>query len=179
MSVSQNYFQLFGLAEQFDIDLSLLSNAYRNIQRSTHPDRHAHASKRDQLLSMQYTATVNEAYQTLVSPLKRASYLLKLRGIDLAEDNSTNMDPEFLMQQIELREELEQARHEPDTEVALAKIAHKLREKLVSYQMLFKQQIDNASQKTLENAVEQVKKMQFVVKMQQEVERLEEELLDY
>ncbi len=179
MSVSQNYFQLFGLAEQFDIDLDQLSKTYRNIQRSTHPDRHAHASKRDQLMSMQYTANINEAYQTLSSPLKRASYLLKIKGVDLSEDNSTNMDPEFLMEQIELREELDQARHASDPEAALEKVGSKLIEQLNSYQALFRQQMDKLPPETLDKAVEQVKKMQFVVKMQHEVERLEEELLDY
>jgi len=183
VSVSQNFFQLFGLAEQFDIDLNQLSSTYRNIQRNTHPDRHAHASRRDQLLSMQYTANVNEAYETLSSPLKRASYLLKLKGVDLSEDNSTNMDPLFLMQQIELREELETARHAAAPESSLEQIGSKLREQLQDYETLFRQQMAEISPETspelLDKAAEQVKKMQFIVKMQHEVERLEEELLDY
>lgn len=179
MSVSQNYFQLFGLAEQFDLDLNQLASTYREIQRNTHPDRHAHESRRDQLLSMQYTATVNDAYETLKSPLKRAVYLLKLKDIDLAEDSSTHMDPEFLMQQIELREKLEAAHHAADPEAELDNISAELDGQLSLYQERFKSALFDAPQESLDQAVEQVKKMQFIVKMQHEVERLEEELLDY
>lgn len=179
MSASQNYFQLFGIAEQFDIDLNRLADTYREIQRNTHPDRHAHESKRDQRLSMQYTATVNDAYQTLKSPLKRAIHLLQLKGLDLAADSSTHMDPEFLMQQIELRENLESARHAADPDSELEKISTVLEEQLQQYQTEFKAGLVDLSQDSLHQAADQVKKMQFVVKMQREVERLEEELLDY
>lgn len=179
MAVSQNYFQLFGLEEQYDLDLKRLADAYREIQRNTHPDRHAHGSRRDQLLSMQYTATVNDAYETLKSPLKRAMYLLKLSGIDLADDSSTHMDSEFLMQQIELREKLEAAQHAKDPESELEQIAEELEIQLSSYQEQFKMNLFDSSQSSLDKAAEQVKKMQFVVKMQHEVERLEEQLLDY
>ncbi len=179
MTAPQNYFQLFGLNQQFDIDLASLASAYRNIQRTTHPDRHAHSSKRDQLLSMQYTANINDAYETLTCPLKRATYLLKLNGIDLAEDNSTNMDPEFLMQQIELREKLEVAQHANDPETELDKISSHLHEQMLSFQDKFRTMLGDDKGSSLEKAVEIVKKMQFVAKMQHEVERLEEELPDY
>lgn len=179
MPVSQNYFELFGLPEQFDLDADKLAETYRNLQRNTHPDRHAHESKRDQLLSVQYAATINQAYDTLRSPLKRGTYLLKLQGIDLAEDHSTKMDPQFLMQQIELREQLAEAKHAADPEQELAKIAATLEAQLDGYQVVFKQAFARADQASLQEAAEQVKMARFLVKMQQEVERLEEELLDY
>ncbi len=179
MTVSQNYFQLFGFEQHFDIDLDLLAKTYREIQRTTHPDRHAHASRRDQLLSMQYAANVNDAYATLKCPLKRATYLLKLNGVDLADDNSTNMDPEFLMQQIELREQLEVAQHAEDPEAELENVSSHLDQQMNVFQDEFRQSIAGGAEDSLEKAAEMVKKMQFIVKMQHEVERLEEELLDY
>jgi len=179
VTTSQNYFQLFGVKQAFDLDLKQLADAYRKIQRSTHPDRHTQGSKRDQLLSMQYAATVNEAYETLKSPLKRAIYLLQLRGIDLTGDNSTAMDEAFLMQQIELREKLEAVQHAQAPEQELEQMAEALQAQLEGYQEQFKKSLSEASPAALEHAAEQVKKMQFIVKMQQEVERLEEQWLDY
>jgi len=87
MDIAQNFFELFGLDASFDLDLQLLSERYRELQREHHPDRHAHKGEREQRLAVQATAHLNEAFETLKTPLLRAQYLLKLEGVDTGEEN--------------------------------------------------------------------------------------------
>lgn len=172
MSLTENYFQLFDLPEQYFLDESVLRGVYRELQRKTHPDKFADASKQEQLLAVQYAATINDAYDVLTSPLKRAMYMLTLRGVDLDEQGGS-MDPAFLMEQMELREELEQAVHATDPETALEKVSEHLESELDALQGAFNAQIES----DLSRAEETVKKMQFLVKLESEVEHIEHELL--
>jgi len=105
----QNHFELFDLAPGYALDSAALEAAYRGIQARVHPDRFAHAGDAERRASMQMTTRVNEAYRTLRSPVQRAKYLLELNGVDVAFETNTSMPPEFLMQQMELREALERA----------------------------------------------------------------------
>ncbi|ERM62147.1 cobalamin (5'-phosphate) synthase, partial [Vibrio mimicus CAIM 1883] len=102
-----NYFELFGLPIQFELDGSLLSSQFRTLQKRFHPDNFATASERDRLLAVQQAAQINDAYQTLKDPIRRAEYLLSLQGIEMNAEQQTLQDPMFLMEQMELREELE------------------------------------------------------------------------
>lgn len=102
-----SYFQLFNLPEEFQIDLKQLKNQYRSLQRQYHPDRFAHKSAHEQRISLQFAAYINEAFITLKSPVKRAHYLLELRHLVQAVSQTTSNDSDFLMMQIELREELD------------------------------------------------------------------------
>jgi molecular chaperone HscB len=106
----KNHFELFGLAPAYALDLEHLDRVYRDIQSRVHPDRFAHAGDAERRASMQTTTQVNEAYRTLKSPVRRASYLLGLNGIDTGFETNTAMPPEFLMDQMELREKLEETR---------------------------------------------------------------------
>lgn len=172
MSLTENYFQLFDLPETYFLDESALRRVYRELQRKTHPDKFADASKHEQLLAVQYAATINDAYDVLTSPLKRAIYMLTLRGVELDEQGSS-MDPAFLMEQMELREELEQATHAIDPEAALEKVTEHLESELEMLQAAFNVQVEE----DVSAAVQTVKKMQFLVKLESEVEHLEHELL--
>jgi molecular chaperone HscB len=109
-STSSGHFELFGLAPVFSLDVEALQRAYREIQSRVHPDRFAHAGDAERRAAMQWTTRVNEAFQALKNPVTRASHLLALRGVDVAFETNTAMPPEFLMQQMELREALEEAR---------------------------------------------------------------------
>jgi molecular chaperone HscB len=109
-ALTSNHFELFGLAPAFALDLTRLDAAYRDIQAAVHPDRFAHAGDAERRASMQMTTQVNEAYRTLKSPVRRAKYLLELNGVDVGFETNTAMPPEFLMEQMELREKLEEAR---------------------------------------------------------------------
>jgi molecular chaperone HscB len=109
MNRDQNHFELFGLTPRFDLDLSALDRRYRELQREVHPDRFASAPQAEQRASMELATRVNEAYRTLKSPVERARYLLSLHGVDPQFETNTAMPPDFLVQQMELREALEQA----------------------------------------------------------------------
>ena len=115
MSSAQNdYFQLFTLPEQFDIDTKLLEANFRNIQSARHPDRFVSASAADKLASMQLATLANEAYGTLKNGARRAKYLLEKQGIDAVADTNTALPMDFLMQQMEWREQLEDAKAAKD-----------------------------------------------------------------
>jgi len=106
----KNHFELLGLAPAFALEPAQLDRAYRDIQSRIHPDRFAHAGESERRASMQWATQVNEAYRTLKSPVQRAKYLLALNGVDVAFETNTAMPPDFLVEQMELRENLESAR---------------------------------------------------------------------
>src|SRR5512134_1475347 len=107
MPVMQSHFELFGLPAAFSVDGEALERSYRQIQSRVHPDRFAHAGDAERRASLQWTTRVNEAYRTLKDPVQRAKHLLELHGVDVAFETDTQMPTDFLMQQLELREELE------------------------------------------------------------------------
>ncbi|HYS75133.1 MAG TPA: Fe-S protein assembly co-chaperone HscB [Burkholderiales bacterium] len=107
MNPNQNHFELFGLPARFAVDAAALEARYRELQREVHPDRFAAAPEPERRVSMQLATRVNEAYQTLKSPLRRAVYILQLRGVDPEFETNTAMPPEFLMEQMRWRERIE------------------------------------------------------------------------
>ena len=112
----QNHFELFGLPARFDVDLAALDAAYREVQGRVHPDRFVNATSAEQRVAMQWATRANEAYQTLKNPQKRAQYLCELNGVDLQTESNTAMPMAFLMQQMEWREELGDARAAKDAD---------------------------------------------------------------
>src|SRR3989441_10949587 len=105
----QNHFELFGLQPAFSVDETALERSYREIQARVHPDRFAHAGDAERRASLQWTTRVNEAYRSLKNPVQRASHILALHGVDVAFETNTAMPAAFLMEQMELREALENA----------------------------------------------------------------------
>ncbi len=136
-SSSKTYFSLLDLPQQFAVDAVELERRYREKSRNWHPDRFGRAPASERAAVLQRATELNEAYRTLRSDGKRAEYLLKLHGMDVSdESNNPTLDPEFLGEILELREELADARVEADT-VRLASIKsrieaerHKLAERL-------------------------------------------------
>jgi molecular chaperone HscB len=110
MDFNVDHFSLFGFPEKFRIDAEKLDKRYREMQALTHPDRYAAAGDAEKRVSMQWATRVNEAYQTLKNPLRRAMYLLRLSGRELDVENNTAMPPEFLIEQMEWREAVAEAR---------------------------------------------------------------------
>ncbi len=104
-----NYFELFKLPQTFSLDVATLESNYRKIQSESHPDRFVSASPTEKLASMQTATMANEAYQTLKSPGLRAAYLLSLQGITAVDEKNNQMPADFLMQQMEWREAIEDA----------------------------------------------------------------------
>lgn len=108
-TLSDSHFDLFNLPPTYAVDSSALDDAYRTVQAQVHPDRFAAAGDAQRRIAMQWATRTNEAYQTLRDPLKRARYMLSLRGVDVGAENNTAMEPAFLMQQMEWRETIEDA----------------------------------------------------------------------
>ena len=107
--LQRNYFDLLGIPAQFDVDLALLDQHYRQLQSEVHPDRFVTASPNERMQSMQVATQANEAYQTLKNMTSRARYLLELNGVDTQEESNTVMPTDFLMQQMQWREIIEDA----------------------------------------------------------------------
>lgn len=122
----QNHFELFHLPQDFAIDLKALDRAYHDVQNQVHPDKFASAPDADKRVAMQWATRANEAYKTLKNPFKRAAYLCELNGVDLQTESNTAMPVEFLMQQMEWREALADARAGKDAS-ALEKLESDLR----------------------------------------------------
>lgn len=110
----QNHFELFQLPARFDVDADALDRAYREVQGRVHPDRFVTASDAEKRVAMQWATRANEAYQTLRNPQKRAQYLCELNGVDLQTESNTAMPAGFLMEQMALREALDDARDARD-----------------------------------------------------------------
>ncbi|MGV8891403.1 MAG: Fe-S protein assembly co-chaperone HscB [Burkholderiaceae bacterium] len=110
----QNHFDLFQLPQQFKIDASALDIAYHEVQNRVHPDKFVNATDAEKRVAMQWATRANEAYQTLKDSLKRAAYLCELHGIDLQTESNTAMPVAFLMQQMEWREALDDAKAAKD-----------------------------------------------------------------
>src|SRR5574343_545588 len=114
MDLRADHFSLFGLNRGFRFDLSDLDSRYRDIQAQVHPDRFANASDAERRLSMQWATHANAAYQTLKKPLERAKYMLHLAGHDIQEENNNDMPADSLMDQMEWREGVIEARNACD-----------------------------------------------------------------
>jgi molecular chaperone HscB len=165
MNFSQNHFELFGLPQRYAIDLPQLETAYREVQAQVHPDRHAAAGDAGRRVAMQWSTRANEAYQTLKDPLKRATYLLELRGKDIGAENNTAMEPAFLMQQMEWREAVEDATGAKNID-ALDQLLRDLRaDKKLRYGKLGALLEANADAP----AIEAVRQLMFIEKIEDEI----------
>ena len=125
LNFAADHFTLFGLPRAQALDLARLEDSFRAIQAKVHPDKHAHAGDSDRRLAMQWATRVNEAFQILRSPGLRARYLLGLLGHDPQIESNTAMPTEFLMDQMELREAVIDARAAAD-EAALDEVRNRL-----------------------------------------------------
>ena len=136
------------------------------------------SSERDRRLSMQRTTQINEAFQALKQPLGRARYLLELQGVSLDDERDTHVDPEFLMEQMELRERLSEVGDSADPlgnlDTLMRDIAQRSREVMDGLGELF----EAGQPGDLERAKQEVQKMQFLEKLRHEAEAVEEDLAD-
>ena len=111
----QNFFELFDLKKSFNLDENALLRAYQREISRFHPDKFYTSSESEQLQALQNTALINSAYSVLKSPLNRAEYLLNMEGINPFDEKDTSMDSNFLLSQIELREDLEVIKEQKDS----------------------------------------------------------------
>jgi molecular chaperone HscB len=109
VNLQSDDFELFGLQPQFAQDRSVIDERWKQLQRQAHPDRFADQGPAAQRLAMQWSVRINEAHQRLKDPLRRAAYLCQLRGAPVDAHDNTAMPAQFLVQQIEWREALDEA----------------------------------------------------------------------
>jgi molecular chaperone HscB len=166
----QNHFELFGLAPAFAVESEALERSYREIQSKVHPDRFAHAGDAERRASLQWTTRVNEAFQVLKNPVTRAKHLLELHGVDVAFETNTAMPPEFLMQQMELRETLEEAKDAP----ALDALRSSLRKEKRGIEKAIGEAID--VKQDYAGAAGLVRKLQFLDRLDEEIDAAYEEI---
>ena len=168
-----DYFALFALPPSFELDAAALAATYRQLAKEVHPDRFASASAAEQRQAVERAAELNEAFQTLKSPTQRALYLLRQQA-DLPEE-TTIQDAEFLLQQMEWREQLEDLQEQADLQ-ALASFVRELKQARSQIDAAFAQSIDDPQQRL--QAERLARRMQFLDKMFYEVRQLEERLDD-
>ena len=160
----QTHFQLFCLPQRFRIDLALMEQTYRGIQSQVHPDRFVRASDAERRASMQSATQVNEAYRTLKKPLARARYLLALQQIDVAGESNTAMPAEFLLQQMQWRESVEEAAQQLEALVALGE---RLAAEMNEHYAELERRLDGAGDYAL--AAESVRKLMFLERLREEI----------
>jgi molecular chaperone HscB len=162
-----SHFELFGLAPAYALETDALERSYREIQSRVHPDRFAHAGDAERRASLQWTTRVNEAYRTLKDPVQRAKHLLELHGVDLAFETNTAMPSDFLMQQMKLRESVEEAVGKKDSS-SLDALRNDLRKARQSLEKQIAETID--SRKDYVGAAGLVRKLQFLDKLDTEID---------
>jgi len=172
-----NYFQLFGLPETFELDLQRLSERYRELQRTFHPDKFAASSALERRLAMQRAAEINQAFHTLKDPVERATYLLSLRGVD-NRNTAAKVDQAFLMEQMELRERLAELRSQPDPSTALEELIADITRRTNTVLQELTRQLEESSERSHTAAQESVAKLMFLRKITREANEIYDELLE-
>ena len=162
-----DFFTLLGLPKRFELDMVALDARFRELQREVHPDRFAAADDAARRASMMLATQINAAYQTLRSPLKRASYLLEQAGLDIGAESNTAMSPDFLMSQMMWREQVADARGEKnlaELERLQGEIADDIRDAYGDLAAALDQ--ENKPQA----AVEGVRRLMFLEKLREEID---------
>ncbi len=176
LDFSKNYFELFGLPVGFEVDSNRLADRYRELQRAIHPDRYANATGQEKRLSMQGSIRLNDALNTLKKPLLRAQYLLELKGVNLETKGASITDGGFLMEQMELREELAGIKQQADPYDAVASLMNRIKSNIQGLLREISEQFETDTPQALKQSQETVSKLQFLYKLSTQVEELEEEL---
>ena len=162
----QNFFVLFGLPVRYQLDNALLDQHYHTLQAQVHPDKFSHLSEAERRVSMQWATRVNEAYQALRNPVDRARYLLSLHGVDTEEETNTAMPADFLMQQLEWREAIDEAQQVHDSGL-LATLEARLQHEVRELEARLGREIDG--EKNYSAAAADVRKLKFMEKLTEEI----------
>ncbi len=162
----QNFFQLFGLPEHYTLDNAELDQKFRLLQNQVHPDKFSHLPEAERRVSMQWATRVNEAYQTLRRPIARARYLLSLNGVDTQEETNTAMPAEFLMQQMDWREAIEEAMQSRNAG-ELARLETRLKHEMHQLESQLAAKMDNNGDYPA--AAGDVRKLKFMEKLAEEI----------
>ncbi len=170
MNLQSDDFELFGLPRKFAQERSQIDARWKELQREAHPDRFAAQGAAAQRVAMQWSVRINEAYQRLKDPLKRAAYLCELAGAPVRAEDNTAMPAAFLMQQMEWREALEDADSERELDALEGEMLAAKKQMLGECGRLLDEVGDAVA------AVQQVRALMFVARFAQDVDRRRDQL---
>lgn len=173
---NQNYFELFAIPESFEVSLELLTDRYRSLQSQWHPDRFASFDEQKKLQAVQMSSWLNQAYDVLKTPLSRAAYLLKLRSCDIETVLQQDLGADLLMEQMLLREALEELPENESALDTLEALKKEVRQEIQECEQSFSAQIEINE---IAAAKKFFHKLQFLVKLLKEIEIKEENRLGY
>lgn len=164
MNLQATDFELFEIPAQFVQDSAALASKWKDLQREAHPDKFAAQGAAAQRIAMQWSVRINEAYNRLKDPLKRAIYLCELNGAPIEAHTNTAMPPAFMMMQIEWREALEEAKTVGEIEEIELQAANYKRKQLSKIEQL----ID--VERNYPAAANEVRALMFVARFVGEIE---------
>lgn len=164
LTLASNDFELFAVPVRFAQDAAALDSRWKELQREAHPDRFAAKGVAAQRQAMQWSVRINEAYQRLKHPLKRAAYMCELAGAPVNAENNTAMPADFLMEQMSWREALDDARTEADIDGLLQQVSQARVLALQRCEELLDLRHDAVQ------AVAQVRALMFIERFSQDVE---------
>ncbi len=164
MNLQSDDFELFGLPARFEQDRAAVDQRWKELQREAHPDRFATQGAAAQRVAMQWSVRINEAYQRLKDPLRRAAYLCELRGAPINAESNTAMPADFLMEQMAWREALDDATSQADLDAVDAQLRTARAATLDRVGRLLDEQNDAAA------AAQQVRALMFIERFGQDVE---------
>lgn len=168
MNLQSNDFALFGLPEQFAQDGAVIDARWKELQREAHPDRFAAQGTAAQRVAMQWSVRINEAYRRLKNPLQRAAYLCELRGAPIEAESNTAMPAQFLVEQMEWREALDDAHDQQALDALEDRLREARQEVLADIARLLDREHDAPA------AARQVRALMFIERFGRDVEdRLE------
>lgn len=171
ISLQASDFELFGLPAAFELDRAQIDLQWKSLQREAHPDRFASEGAAAQRIAMQWSVRINEAYNRLKDPLKRAAYLCELNGAAVNAENNTNMPSAFLMQQMEWREALDDCKALKASDAKDEALEKLLDEVDTSHAQALKQIAKLIDvEHNFPAAVSQVRALMFIEKFAQEVQ---------
>lgn len=165
MNLQSTDFELFDLPARFAQDAAQLDARWKDLQRQVHPDRFAAQGAAAQRVAMQWSARINEAHRRLKDPLKRAAYLCELQGAPIDAESNTAMPADFLMQQMALREALDDA----DSEAAMADVDRESASLQRDLLQTLQQQLD--VEQDWPAAAQSVRALMFLDKLAGEIDR--------
>jgi molecular chaperone HscB len=164
ITLQSSDFELFGLPEQFAQDRAAIDARWKELQREAHPDKFSGQGNAAQRVAMQWSVRINEAYRRLKDPLRRAAYLCELRGAPIDAENNTAMPADFLVEQMEWREALDEARSPADLDALEAQLDRARDETLRRIGQLLDERGDAAA------ASGQVRALMFIERFGHDVE---------
>jgi molecular chaperone HscB len=170
VNIQSSDFELFGLPQRFAQDRAVIDARWKELQREAHPDKFAAQGQAAQRVATQWSVRINEAYQRLKDPLKRAAYLCELGGFPINAENNTAMPTDFLHEQMAWREALDEASSEMELEALSDELNRARKQTLQRIEQLLDEKNDALA------AAQQVRGLMFIERFGHAVEARFEQL---